>query len=57
MNKKKMSHKQRAQSVFAPIWTILIVILTSFMVTIDTERFWISAGICIMLYLGILMLV
>ena len=57
MNRKKMSHKQRAQSIFAPIWTILIVILTSFMVTIDIEHFWISAGICVMLYLGVLMLV
>lgn len=57
MNRKKMSHKQRAQSIFAPIWTILIVILTSFMVTIDIEHFWMSAGICVMLYLGVLMLV
>ena len=57
MNRKKMSHKQRAQNIFAPIWTILIVILTSFMVTIDIEHFWMSAGICVMLYLGVLMLV
>lgn len=57
MNRRKKSHKQRAQSVFAPIWTILIVILTSFMVTIDIEHFWMSAGICVMLYLGVLMLV
>lgn len=57
MNKKRLSHRQRALSVFAPIWTILIVLLTAFVATVEPEQFWLAAIIGSMLYLGVFTLV
>ena len=52
MHKNNKSHKQRALVAFAPIWTVLCLALTAFLVTIDTERFWLASILGAMLYLG-----
>ena len=35
MNKKRMTHRQRATTIFMPIWTVLVIALAAFMVTIE----------------------
>ena len=57
MNKKKISHKQRAHSIFTPIWTVLVILLTSYLINLDPEQFWLGAVVGSMLYLGVLALV
>lgn len=52
MNRTKKSHKQRALIVFAPVWSVLCLGLTAFLVTIDTEKFWMASILGAMLYLG-----
>ena len=34
INKPKMSHRQRATIIFAPIWTFIVVALVSFVASI-----------------------
>ena len=52
MKKKNISYKQRALIVFAPIWTVAVVALTAFLVTVNTDRFWVAAILGAMLYVG-----
>lgn len=52
MKKTNKSYKQRALSIFAPVWTMAVVVLTAFLVTIDSKRFWIAAIVGASLYLG-----
>lgn len=52
MKKSNKSHKQRALIIFAPLWTVVVVALTAFLVTINTERFWLAAILGAMLYIG-----
>ncbi len=52
MNKISKSHKSRALVFLAPIWTLLIVALTAFMVTLDHKNYWWAAVVGGVLYLG-----
>ena len=56
MNKKRMTHRQRATTVFMPIWTVLVIALAAFMVTIEPLQFWMAALISAMLYFGVFVL-
>ena len=57
MNKNKMTKKQRVFRYFAPLWAIAVFFLASYLVTIRPESFWFVAGICTVLFLGVLTLV
>ena len=52
MNRLKKSHKQRALVVFAPIWTVAIVGLAAFLVTLKPEKYWLVALLSSVLYFG-----
>lgn len=56
MNKNKMTKKQRVFRYFAPLWAIAVFFLASYLVTIRPESFWFVAGICTVLFLGVLTL-
>ncbi len=56
MNKKRMTHRQRATTIFMPIWTVLVIALAAFMVTIEPLKFWMVALISAMLYFGVFVL-
>ena len=52
MNKMRKPHKKRALTVFLPIWTVLVVGLTSYLVTLKVEKYWWSAVLGAVLYLS-----
>lgn len=56
MNKRKMTHRQRAMYIFAPIWATVVLIVTAVLVKLRPESFLPAAGIAIALYLGVLLL-
>ena len=56
MNRRKMTHKQRALCIFMPFWTVAVVALTAFLVNLKPERNWTVAAIAAVLYLGVALL-
>ena len=52
MNKFGKSHMYQALAFFMPVWTLLIVAMTAFMVTFDHENYWWAAIVGAVLYLG-----
>ena len=52
MKKSGKSHKVRALLFLMPIWTLAIVALTAYMVTLDHRNYWWAAVVGAVLYLG-----
>ncbi|MBO5313112.1 MAG: DHH family phosphoesterase [Clostridia bacterium] len=56
-NKRGLSKKQGVFRYFAPIWAIAVFFLASYLVTVKPNSFWLVAGVCTLLYVGVLLLV
>ena len=52
MSKTGKSHKGRALTILMPIWTLAIVALTAFLVTLNRTEYWWAAAAGAALYLG-----
>ena len=52
MNRSNKSHRQRALIVFAPIWTVAVLALTTFLVKYKPDEYWVGAILGVMLYLS-----
>ncbi len=50
MNKPKKSRKIRALDIFIPIWTVIVLALTAFLVTVKPDKVWLAAILSAVVY-------